>query len=317
MMQGPEVPEVKLLNFEGGKDHPELLNNKGIYTPIGKNMQPGFVEQESYDTFQVSQGEATSLPVGDVGDPNHMAQVSEAGVEEIGTRKKAPDWSKDGGDKFYSLTEDSDTSISDHNSSETGASISSESGSISSTVESTVRKQRREHKGLNLRAPFRDGVELSAQSRKTLKWDYSGTSLTSTAEVYISEAQAKADVRVCSPDLCIGTRNTDSAMLQSIYNSIKELQTETRVESRRARMATKRLQGTVRKVVKSCIEIEEKLSKMEERMKAVEADVEALRAQSAAHDGQLIDIMWKLEDPENRQRRNNLFFRHWRRGGGQ
>ncbi|KAJ1154166.1 hypothetical protein NDU88_006920 [Pleurodeles waltl] len=73
-------------------------------------------------------------------------------------------------------------------------------------------------------------------------------------------------------------------------------------------MATKRLQGTVRKVVKSCIEIEEKLSTMEERTIAVEADVETLREQSVAHDRQLTDIMWKLEDQENRQRRNNLQF---------
>ncbi|KAJ1166314.1 hypothetical protein NDU88_006719 [Pleurodeles waltl] len=142
--------------------------------------------------------------------------------------------------------------------------------------------------------------------------DYSGTNLTGTAELHISEAEAKvdkgADVRVCSPYLSIGIRSTDSEMLQSIYDSIKELQTETRVESRRARMATKRLQGSVRKVVKSCIEIEEKLSAMEERMMAVEADVEALREQSAAHEGQLTDIMWKLEDVENRQRRNNLRF---------
>ncbi|KAJ1171520.1 hypothetical protein NDU88_003381 [Pleurodeles waltl] len=73
-------------------------------------------------------------------------------------------------------------------------------------------------------------------------------------------------------------------------------------------MATKHLQGIVCKVVKSCIEIEEKLSTMEERTMAVEADVEALREESAAHDGQLTDIMWKLEDQENRQRRNNLWF---------
>ncbi|KAJ1145822.1 hypothetical protein NDU88_012106 [Pleurodeles waltl] len=97
-------------------------------------------------------------------------------------------------------------------------------------------------------------------------------------------------------------------MLQSIYDSIKELQNETRAESRRARMTTKHLQGTVRKVVKSCAEIEGKLSTMEERTMAVEADTEALRAQTATHEEQLTDIMWKLEDQENRQRRNNLRF---------
>ncbi|KAJ1108611.1 hypothetical protein NDU88_005987 [Pleurodeles waltl] len=64
-------------------------------------------------------------------------------------------------------------------------------------------------------------------------------------------------------------------MLQSIYDSIMELQTETRVESRQARIATKHRQGTVCKVVKSCTEVEEKLNTTEERTMAVEADVES------------------------------------------
>ncbi|KAJ1162258.1 hypothetical protein NDU88_002726 [Pleurodeles waltl] len=97
-------------------------------------------------------------------------------------------------------------------------------------------------------------------------------------------------------------------MLQSIYNSIKEFQTETRIENRCARVATKRLQGTVRKFAKSCIEIEAKLNTIEERTAAVEADVEALREQCVAQDLQLTDIMWKLEEHENWQRRNNLRF---------
>ncbi|KAJ1202688.1 hypothetical protein NDU88_006485 [Pleurodeles waltl] len=309
MMQGSDVEP---LGIWGGREHPKLLNNKEVNTPLSKNTQPGFGELESYANVQVSQGEAATLPVGDEGDPSHMVQSFEAGAKETGARKQALDWSKDGGDKFYSLTEDSDTTSSGHNLSETGGSISSESGSISSTAESTVRQQWRQWKGLKTRASIRDGAELSAQSSNTLKWDYSGTNLTGTVKLHTSEAHAKADkgadVRACCPDLSIGTINTDSEMLESIYDSIKELQTETRVESCRARMATKRLQGIARKVVKSCIEIEEKLSTMEERTMAVEADVEALREQSVAHDGQLTDIMWKLEDEENRQRRNTLRF---------
>ncbi|KAJ1115872.1 hypothetical protein NDU88_004093 [Pleurodeles waltl] len=97
-------------------------------------------------------------------------------------------------------------------------------------------------------------------------------------------------------------------MLQSIYNSIKELQTETRIESRRARVTTKRLQGTVRKVAKSCTEIEAKLSSIDERIGAVEKDVDDLKQLSTTRDDQLKDVMWKLEDFENRQRRNNLRF---------
>ncbi|KAJ1100589.1 hypothetical protein NDU88_005670 [Pleurodeles waltl] len=82
-LQGPEGPEVELL--EVGKDHLELLKNKEIYTTLVKNMQSGFVEQETYDAFQASQGEATSSLVGDEANPRHIAQTSEAGVEEIWT----------------------------------------------------------------------------------------------------------------------------------------------------------------------------------------------------------------------------------------
>ncbi|KAJ1188292.1 hypothetical protein NDU88_005054 [Pleurodeles waltl] len=107
-------------------------------------------------------------------------------------------------------------------------------------------------------------------------------------------------------DICVA--NTDSGMLQSIFNSIKEFQTKTRIESRRARVATKRLQGSVRKVAKSCTEIEAKLCTMEERIVAVEEEVDTLKQQNATQESQMTDVMWKLEDLENRQRRNNLRF---------
>ncbi|KAJ1196322.1 hypothetical protein NDU88_000193 [Pleurodeles waltl] len=107
-------------------------------------------------------------------------------------------------------------------------------------------------------------------------------------------------------DICAA--NTDSGMLQSIFNSIKEFQMETLVESRRARMATKRLQGSVRKVAKSCTEIETKLGTMEERVVAVEEDVDFLKQQNAMQESQVTDVMWKLEDLENRHRKNNLCF---------
>ncbi|KAJ1186424.1 hypothetical protein NDU88_003205 [Pleurodeles waltl] len=89
---------------------------------------------------------------------------------------------------------------------------------------------------------------------------------------------------------------------------MKEFQTETRIESRRARVATKRLQGTVRKVAKSCTQIEAKLCTMDERIVAVEEDVDTLKQQNAMQESQMTDKRWKLEDFENRQRRNNLRF---------
>ncbi|KAJ1165635.1 hypothetical protein NDU88_006054 [Pleurodeles waltl] len=91
-----------------------------------------------------------------------------------------------------------------------------------------------------------------------------------------------------------------------IYDTIRELQVETIADSRRARIAIKQLQGTVRKVARTCTEIEEKLNAMENRTAAMEVEVEALKEQAETHEGQLTDIMWKLEDHQNRQRRNNL-----------
>ncbi|KAJ1087997.1 hypothetical protein NDU88_001156 [Pleurodeles waltl] len=106
------------------------------------------------------------------------------------------------------------------------------------------------------------------------------------------------NIEASKNDICVAS--TDSGMLQSIFNSIKEFQTETRVESRRARMATKRLQGSVRKVAKSCTEIETKLCTIEERIVAVEEDVDSLKQQNAIQESQMTDVMWKLEDLENR-----------------
>ncbi|KAJ1185594.1 hypothetical protein NDU88_002386 [Pleurodeles waltl] len=73
-------------------------------------------------------------------------------------------------------------------------------------------------------------------------------------------------------------------------------------------MATKQLQVSVQKVAKTCGEIEEKLNTMESISSIMEADVEVLKEQVETQGGQLTDIMWKLEDYENRQRRNNLRF---------
>ncbi|KAJ1123952.1 hypothetical protein NDU88_002419 [Pleurodeles waltl] len=47
---------------------------------------------------------------------------------------------------------------------------------------------------------------------------------------------------------------------------------------------------------------------MENRTSIVEAEVEVLKDQVETHGIQLTDIMWKLEDYENRQRRNHLLF---------
>ncbi|KAJ1098243.1 hypothetical protein NDU88_003359 [Pleurodeles waltl] len=220
--------------------------------------------------------------------------------KEIEKEPKTLDWAKDSGDKFYSLMEEADLSSGEHSLSESGSSISSETGNISSSNEPTVRQLQRQRKCTKIRPGSQEGTEFSTSSgSKTLKLDYSGIRLTDTTDIPTTSAQQLVNNNMegstggsISGACMVGT---DSGMLQSIYNSIKDLQTETRIENRHAKVAKKRLQGTVRKVAKSCTEIEAKSCSMDERMAAVEEDVDILKQQSATQDGQLTDIIWKLE----------------------
>ncbi|KAJ1134438.1 hypothetical protein NDU88_000890 [Pleurodeles waltl] len=272
-----EVSEIAVLKEE--KEPVRTSKDIETYTLPEGNPQLGLKEREICAPSQATQ-EAIRILKDSAGNSARVAQAFSQGLELIVAKEKGPEWPKDGGDIFYSLTEDSDSTNSDQESSGSRDSISSESISFLSLAESTVRQRWRKSKGL---APSGDGVEPSAQTQNALKSDYSGTNLMSIVEAHTSEAQDNAakrvDELVCDSASNIGDRHTDSEMLQSIYDSIKELQTETRAESRRARMATKHLQGTVCKVVKSCAEIEGKLSLMEERTTAVEGEIEALRIQ--------------------------------------
>ncbi|KAJ1143521.1 hypothetical protein NDU88_009829 [Pleurodeles waltl] len=230
--------------------------------------------------------------------------------KNTGKDSQLMDWGKDSSDKFYSLTEESDPSSIGYSLSESEDSEISATGNISSSNEPTVRQPRRQRKSVKIRPCSQEGSENSmSMGGKTLKWDYSGVGLADTPTLsHQGSTNGKMERETGARPNNSSTMGTEAGMLQSIYSSIKELQTETRIESRRARIATKRLQGSVRKVVKSCTEIEAKLGSMEERIVAVEEEVDTLKEQSAVRNEQLTDVMWKMEDFENRRRRNNLRF---------
>ncbi|KAJ1164426.1 hypothetical protein NDU88_004865 [Pleurodeles waltl] len=202
------------------------------------------------------------------------------------------DWGKDCSDKFYSLTEESDLSNVDHSFSESEGSETSEADNKSPSNELTVR-QYRQRKTVRICPGSHEGVENAASvSGRTSKWDYSGIDLIdipTSGSQGLDNEKTENGASAGSPDNT-SMRGSEAGILQSIYNSIKELQTETRIESRHARIATKKLQGTVRKVAKSCTEIEAKLCSMEERIMAVEEDVDTLKVQNAEKDGQLTDL---------------------------
>ncbi|KAJ1145791.1 hypothetical protein NDU88_012075 [Pleurodeles waltl] len=314
MSYGNNSPLIRLQGAErwlaeppGNGDEQRASNREGAKVYNGGSAESQPVELNG--ASQATQDIADTPPLicsEDFTGGMHGAKNLEVEVRKIGRRKRVPDWSKDGGDKFYSLTEDSEATSSSCNQSATDGSISSESESASSVAESTVRQRRWQRRCSKARARLTGGAELSGQSTKTLKWDYLGTRLAGLGKVPAADSLPNADGSMDCQAPSTSATSTDSEMLQIIYDSIKELQTETRVESRWARITTKHLQGAVPKVAKSCTEIKENLNTIEDRTTAVEVDVEALREQLETHRGQLTDIMWNLEDQENWQRRNNL-----------
>ncbi|KAJ1123794.1 hypothetical protein NDU88_002261 [Pleurodeles waltl] len=165
------------------------------------------------------------------------------------------DWGKDkdSSDKFYSLTEESDLSSVDRSFGESEDSETSEAGNKSSSNEPTVRQLRQQRKPVKTRSGSQEGFENStSMGGRTLKWDYSGIGLADTPTISNQgSVNGRIETDIGVPAGNSSAMGTEAGILQSIYSSIKELQTETRIESRRARIATKRLQGTVRKVAKS------------------------------------------------------------------
>ncbi|KAJ1107652.1 hypothetical protein NDU88_005042 [Pleurodeles waltl] len=223
------------------------------------------------------------------------------------------EWLREGGDKFYLLTE-SETASSRYDLNDEEGSGSSEAESLaermSPVVGPTVQPQCRHHKRIKSRTGS-GGIMNSPAA--TLKWDYSGIRLSHSEKV----PQAPSDTVLtsnlienenCPGELVDNLASSDTKMLQLICGTVRVLQNETRAENQKARVATKQLQVTVRMIAKSCSEIVEKLNTVESRSSVVEGEMAALKDHVVTQCGQLTDVMWKLEDFENRQRKNNLRF---------
>ncbi|KAJ1179774.1 hypothetical protein NDU88_005008 [Pleurodeles waltl] len=163
---------------------------------------------------------------------------------------KSTDWSQDGGDTFYSLTEESEAGSSGCDLREEDGNASSTAESLSSAVGPTVGPQRWQRKCLNSRIGTEDSPGECAE---TLKWDYSGIRLSQPGNDFkvlkdMSLSPTQSKVRT----LRMGRQTTWLVQIQNcyilIYGTVRELQRETQAESRRARMATKQLQVVVRKI---------------------------------------------------------------------
>ncbi|KAJ1195770.1 hypothetical protein NDU88_005038 [Pleurodeles waltl] len=299
-------------NMSEIEDNNRETREKELAPPAG-NKQPQTQQFDQFEQLEHQSGEGTASTSGpateredlhkSLGSPERWGKIT-------GKDPQFVDWGKDNIDTFYSLTEESDLSSGDHSFGGSDVSETSEAENKSSSNEPTVRQLRQQQKSVKTRPCSQEGLENSTSTGgRTLKWDYSGIGLADSPSISNQgSVNGNKETDTGAPACNSSAMGTEAGMLQSIYSSIKELQTKTRIESRRARIATKRLQGTVRKVAKSYTEIETKLCSMEERIVAVEEDVDTLKEQSATRDEQLTDVMWKLKDFENRQRRNNLRF---------
>ncbi|KAJ1108104.1 hypothetical protein NDU88_005486 [Pleurodeles waltl] len=237
------------------EDNHRETREKELCPPAG-NKQSQVQQFDQFEQLENQGGEGVvsiSRPATE-GENLHKSSASPKKWGKItGKDPQFVDWGKDNSDKFYSLTVESDLSSGDHSFGGSDDSERLEAENKSSSNEPTVQQLRRHRKSVKIRPCSHESLEnLTSTGGRTLKWDYSGIGLADSTSI-TNQGSVNGNKE---PDVGLPTYNSsmmgaEAGMLQSIYSSIKELQTETRIESQRARIATKRLQGTVRKVAKS------------------------------------------------------------------
>lgn len=137
-----------------------------------------------------------------------------------------------------------------------------------------------------------------SKRRSQLKWDYSDSLELQTDGSPNSSHE--------SANLSSNIGNPTEPSLSSIFESIRQFQGEVRLDSLAAKGATKKLHSGIRKLNKICTDIGDWLVMVEGRTPTLESEVTQVKEQGAAHEACLADLMAKLEEQENRSRRNNL-----------
>ncbi|KAJ1136209.1 hypothetical protein NDU88_002626 [Pleurodeles waltl] len=145
------------------------------------------------------------------------------------------------------------------------------------------------------------GKKKKASRTRAMSWDYTETQQLLHSMGDLSVAPAQTEVNVLKAETV-----PPSPSLHLIYQTITSQHKQTQRDSKKARVATKQLQMAISKVAKTCSEIGERIAAIECRADVLESDLGAVTKQAAMHETQLSDIQWKVEDFENRQRRNNL-----------
>ncbi|KAJ1179378.1 hypothetical protein NDU88_004612 [Pleurodeles waltl] len=158
-------------------------------------------------------------------------------IEKVEYDGRNGDWLKDGGDKFYSLMEESEAASSGYDLNEEGSSSSSESGSLAESLSPvagpTLRPQHRHHKHIKSRT---GSVGITDSPAAMLKWDYSGIRLSQSERALqvLSDMALTLNLTAsenCPDEQANNMASSDTKMLQLIYGTVRELQTETQTEN--------------------------------------------------------------------------------------
>ncbi|KAJ1100639.1 hypothetical protein NDU88_005720 [Pleurodeles waltl] len=205
----------------------------------------------------------------------------------------------DTAESFFSLSEQSRDSDLDEEIPLTDSDIEgSSAASIWVSNYSTCRRKSFEQTGAryNSGAKLRRDPPNPQEEVCEMQWDYTGT----------QQAFLKGDpaCNTSVPPPIDGPAETPS--LDLIYRTIVHNHEQAKKESRKVKLANRQLQLSIKKVVKSCQDIGTRIASMETRTEELETEVRMATAQTATQGQQISDIQWKLEDAENRQRRNNL-----------
>ncbi|KAJ1205710.1 hypothetical protein NDU88_001138 [Pleurodeles waltl] len=89
---------------------------------------------------------------------------------------------------------------------------------------------------------------------------------------------------------------TDQAvtpLLELIYRTMVHNHEQAQKENRKAKVANRQRQSSIRKVVKSCQDISTRIASIETRTEVLETEVKAIAVQTVAQEQQILDIQWK------------------------
>ncbi|KAJ1202411.1 hypothetical protein NDU88_006211 [Pleurodeles waltl] len=208
------------------------------------------------------------------------------------------------GENFNSLSDrfrdSADASSSSSTDTETGNNFTSPTSMLRRTV---IKCHERQGKGPNL-DKFMEPNEKKKRKKKAcgvraMLWDYTGIQ-------QLPHSLDDLSLNLVGSDIDAARSETPPPSLGLIYQTIMAQHKQSQGDSKKARVVTKQLQVAVSKIAKTCSEIGEWIATIESRADVLETDLRAVVQQTAIHDTQLSDIQWKIEDFENRKRRNNL-----------